>query len=137
MKEWIIGRNPVFETLVAERRNIFRLLVSENIIKKGRIADILDLSAGRKLHVQRIPRHQLDRIGPNHQGVAAEVSGYTYFSLQEILFQGEVLREDPFILILDSLQDPQNLGTLLRTAEIVGIHGVVLPFRRTATIPSI
>jgi 23S rRNA (guanosine2251-2'-O)-methyltransferase len=73
-------------------------------------------------------------ISPNHQGVALEVSGYPYSTLPDILENARQKGEPPFLLLLDTLQDPQNLGTLLRTAEIVGVHGIILPYRRTATI---
>jgi len=134
MKEWIVGRNPVYEILRAKRRHIFRVLISDNVRHKGRIAEITALCKSRQLKVDRVPRERLDQLGSNHQGIAAETSGYPYSTLLDILESASELGEAPFILILDSLQDPQNLGTLLRTAEIVGVHGAVLPLRRTATI---
>ena len=134
MKEWILGRNPVYETLRAKRRHIFRVLISNNVRPKGRVVEITDLCNSIQVKVHEVPRERLDQLGPNHQGVAVETSGYPYVSLLDILESSPELNEAPFILILDSLQDPQNLGTLLRTAEIVGVHGVVLPLRRTATI---
>ena len=81
-----------------------------------------------------MPREELNAASSNHQGVALETSGYPYQTLHDILDRALALGEDPFILLLDTLQDPQNLGTLLRTAEIVGVHGVLLPFKHTATI---
>jgi 23S rRNA (guanosine2251-2'-O)-methyltransferase len=76
----------------------------------------------------------LDAIAENHQGLALEASDYPYSNLVDILDLAEQRSEAPFLLILDTLQDPQNLGTLLRTAEVVGVHGVLLPLRRTATV---
>lgn len=134
MKEWILGRNPVYEVLRAKRRQIFRLKISSSAGEKGRLADILHLSSKQKVPVDRVPRAQIDSLGSNHQGVALEVSGYPYQTIHDILSRASERDESPFILILDTLQDPQNLGTLLRTSEIVGVHGVLLPFRRTATI---
>ena len=84
--------------------------------------------------VERISRQQLDSLAMNHQGVALEVSGYEYTDVADILERAERGGEPPFVLMLDSLQDPQNLGTLLRTAEIVGVHGVLLPLRHTAEV---
>lgn len=134
MREWITGRNPVFETLRAGRRQPFRLRLAQGVQEKGRLADILKLAAAKKLAVDRVPRQQLDSLGENHQGVALETNDYPYSALPDILARAERSGEPPFLLILDTLQDPQNLGTLLRTAEVVGVHGVLLPHRHAATI---
>jgi len=134
MKEWITGRNPIYEVLRARRRQCFRLQVAQNAQEKGRLADVIRLCTKRSLPVSRMPRERLDSMGPNHQGVALEVSGYPYQTLHDILDRASDRGESPFILILDALQDPQNLGTLLRTAEAVGVHGVFLPLRRSASI---
>lgn len=134
MKEWIVGRNPVYEVLEAGRRHLFTLRISQGAVEKGRLADVINLCTARNVRIERVRREQLDSFGPNHQGVALEVSGYPYQGLPELLDLAARRSEDPLILILDTLQDPQNLGTLLRTAEIVGVHGVVLPLARTATI---
>lgn len=134
MKEWISGRNPVYEALRAGRRQVFRLWVAEGVQDKGRLSEILSLAARRKCSVERVPRPRLDSIAENHQGLALEASGYPYSNLLDILDLAEQRGEQPFLLILDLIQDPQNLGTLLRTAEAVGVHGVLLPLRRTATV---
>jgi 23S rRNA (guanosine2251-2'-O)-methyltransferase len=134
MREWITGRNPVYEVLRAGRRHFFRLLVAEGVQEKGRLAEILDLVSFKKISAEWVPRGQIEAFGPGHQGVAIETSGYPYATLEEILERAEALQEPALVLILDTLQDPQNLGTLLRTAEIVGAHGVLLPYRRTATV---
>jgi 23S rRNA (guanosine2251-2'-O)-methyltransferase len=134
MREWIAGRNPVYEVLLARRRQVFRLQVADGVQEKGRLSEILKLSAGRKLKVERVPRSRLDSLGSGHQGVALEASGYPYRTLPDLLERAAERQEPPFFLVLDALQDPQNLGTLLRTAEIVGVHGVLLPLRHTATI---
>jgi 23S rRNA (guanosine2251-2'-O)-methyltransferase len=134
MREWITGRNPVSEVLCARRREASRLLIAEGVQEKGRIADIHQLAISSQVPVERVPRAQLDKLGQGHQGIALEASPYPYVDLTDILDLATTRQEHPFILILDTLQDPQNLGTLLRTGEAVGIHGVVLPLRRTATV---
>jgi 23S rRNA (guanosine2251-2'-O)-methyltransferase len=134
MREWIYGRNPVYEVVRAGRRQIFRLLIAQGVQFKSRLADIVELSKEEGFPVEYVPRTKLDSIQPNHQGVALEVSRYPYSSLPDIFELAEQRSESPLILILDTLQDPQNLGTLLRTGEVVGIHGVLLPYRRTATV---
>lgn len=134
MREWITGRNPVYEALRASRRDFFRFLVAEGAQEKGRLGDITLLARQKRLPVERVPRSQLDRLSQVHQGVALETSQYPYANVQDILDRASSRQEAPFLLILDTLQDPQNLGTLLRTGEAVGIHGVLLPLRRAATV---
>ena len=134
MKELLYGRHAVYETLRAGRRDPFRLLVAEGAQEKGRLAEILAMAAARRLPVERVPRARLDKLADGHQGVALEASGYPYADLQDILDRAAERNEPPFVLVLDSLQDPQNLGTLLRTAEAVGAHGALLPLARTAEV---
>ena len=134
MRDWIFGRNPVFEVLRSQRRHLFQLLVARNIQTKGRLEEILHMCYEIGLALRHVDRTRLEQISPNHQGIALEASGYPYSTLEEILDLSRQSNEAPLVLILDTLQDPQNLGTLLRTAEAVGVHGVLLPFRRTATV---
>lgn len=138
MREWIVGRNPVYEVLRAGRRHPFRLQVAQGAQEKGRLAEILQACADRKVPLERVPRQRLEALGAGHQGVALESSGYPYSALEDILGVAARRAEPPFVLILDALQDPQNLGTLLRTAEVAGVHGVLLPLRHTVTVtPSV
>jgi len=134
MRETIYGRNPVFETLRAKRRDVFSLRVAEGVQDRGRLTEILALAAQRKIPVERVPRLRLDKLSDSHQGVAMEVSGYPYVGLDDILDNARQRREALFVLILDTLQNPQNLGTLIRTAESVGVHGVLIPTHRAAEI---
>ncbi len=134
MREWIYSRNAVYETLRAGRRQVFKILLAEGVQEKGRVVDILRLAEARRIPVQRVAKLQLDRIHVAHQGVAAEVGAYPYGSLEEILQRAEARAEAPFVLLLDSLQDPQNFGSLLRTAEATGVHGVVLPLAHTVEV---
>jgi 23S rRNA (guanosine2251-2'-O)-methyltransferase len=133
-REWIVGRNPVSETLLAERRSVHRLWVAEGAQPKGRLAEVLKVCEAKQVPTKRVPRKQLDELGSGHQGVALEVGEYPYSSLQDMLVRAAEWNEPPLILILDTLQDPQNLATLLRTAEGVGVHGVLLPLRHAASI---
>jgi 23S rRNA (guanosine2251-2'-O)-methyltransferase len=134
VKEILTGRNPVYEALRARRRQGFRLLTAESAQGKGRLGEILQLCADRKIPCERVPRPRLDSLDAHHQGVALEVSGYPYAALADMLALATRRNEPPFLLILDTLQDPQNMGTLLRTAEAVGVHGVLLPLRHTVTV---
>jgi 23S rRNA (guanosine2251-2'-O)-methyltransferase len=134
MKEWIYGRNAVYETMRAKRRQFMRLRLAQGVEEKGHMGDIIRMASSLKLPIERVQRSNLDTLGSGHQGVALEASAYPYTALVDVLALAARRGEAPFILILDVLQDPQNLGTLLRTAEAVGIHGVLLPFRHTATV---
>src|SRR5512138_329575 len=127
MREFIYGRNPAYETLKARRRDVFRLQIAEGVQEKGRLMDILDLSAKRKIPIERVSRGHLDKLSESHQGVALEASQYPYVAAVDIYENAHKRGEPLFVLILDALQNPQNLGTLLRTAEAVGIHGVLIP----------
>ena len=134
--ETIYGRNPVYEVLRAGRRPVHRLLLAEGLRLRGHIQTAMAEAASAGIPIETVPRSSLDRIASNHQGVAAEVAPYPYASVAEILDLAQEKAEPPFVLLLDSLQDPQNLGTLLRTAEAVGVHGVVVPGHHTAGITS-
>jgi len=134
VKEWLYGRNAVYETLLAKRRQFFRLKIAQGVEEKGRITEIMRLATTLRLPIERVPRSSLEALGSGHQGVGLEASSYPYSAMADVLASAARRGEAPFVLILDVLQDPQNLGSLLRTAEAVGIHGVLLPFRRTATV---
>lgn len=134
MKEFIYSRNAIYETLRAKRREVFRIQLAEGAQERGRLEEILELAKERKIPIERAPRARLDKIHQNHQGVVAEVSSYGYSDVVEILEYARNKSELPFVLIIDSLQDPQNFGTLLRTAEVVGVHGVIIPLAHTVDV---
>jgi 23S rRNA (guanosine2251-2'-O)-methyltransferase len=132
MKELIYSRNAVYEVLRAKRRQVFSIEIAEGVQEKGRLEEILKMAKDQKIKVNRAPRPKLDKVHQNNQGIVAEVSKYPYSDVVEILdnTKGEL----PFVLILDSLQDPQNFGTLIRTAEALGVHGIVIPLARTVDV---
>jgi 23S rRNA (guanosine2251-2'-O)-methyltransferase len=134
MKEWITGRNPVYEVLRAGRRHIFRMWVARGVEEKGRLAEAIQLARARKCPVEWVMRGQLDALDESHQGVGLETSGFSYSNLVDIFDLAHSRQEPAFVLILDVIQNPQNLGTLLRTGEALGVHGVLLPFRRAAGV---
>ena len=138
MKEFIYSRNAVYETLRAKRRDVFKIQVAEGAQEKGHLKEILEFAKGRRIPVERVPRVRLDKVHQHHQGVVAEVSKYPYADLLDILETAHKRNEPPFVLLLDSLNDPQNFGTLIRTAEATGVHGVVIPLAHTVEVtPSV
>lgn len=134
MKENIYGRNPILETLRAGRRHFFQLTLAQGVKSTDRLNEIIQLAEKKKIPIRQAPRKELDKISDHSQGIALQVSAYPYRDLTEMLDKADSAEQSPFFLLLDTLQDPQNLGTLLRTAEAVGVHGVILPHKRTATV---
>lgn len=135
MKEWVYGRNAVYETLRAGRRRAYRLRLAEGLQPSARLDEIKALAAAKNIANQQVRRAELDGLAEgHHQGVALQVDEYPYAHLGQLLDKAKAASVPAFFLLLDTLQDPQNLGTLLRSAEAVGVHGVILPQRRTATV---
>ena len=134
MKEFIYSRNAVYETLRAKRRDVFRIEIAEGVQVKSKLTMILALASQRKIQVVKVPRARLDKIHENNQGIIAEVDKYPYTDLLDIFERAREKNEPPFVLLLDSLNDPQNFGTLIRTAEAVGVHGVVIPLAHTVEV---
>jgi 23S rRNA (guanosine2251-2'-O)-methyltransferase len=130
MKENIWGRNAVYEMLRAGRRQVYKLLVAEGVQERGHLTDALEIARQRSIPIQRVKREILDRMTDSHQGLVAEVDEYPYVEIDDMLDLAKQRNEPPLILLLDVIQNPQNLGTLLRTAEAVGAHGVIIPQRR-------
>ena len=136
MTEILYGRNAVREALRAGRRTFQRLMVSAGAQEAGTLGEVVKLAEKIGVPVARVDRHELDRRlrEANHQGVALECGPYPYAELDDCMALAAERNEPALILLLDHLQDPQNVGTLIRTAEIVGAHGVVLPGRRAADL---
>jgi 23S rRNA (guanosine2251-2'-O)-methyltransferase len=135
MRELLYGRNAVRECLRAGRRRVYKVLLAGGVRESGIVAEILDAARERGVASQRVERQQLDGLGDvNHQGVAAEVGAYPYSDPEAMLRAAEERGEPPLLLLLDCLQDPQNFGALLRTAEAVGVHGVIVPKRRAVAV---
>lgn len=132
----VYGRNPVYEMLRAGRRKVRYLLVDKKAKPQGRLADALQEAQARSIDVRYVDRSALDSRAQNHQGVAAVVGSYPYASVEAILSLADQRGETPLVLALDQVQDPQNFGTLIRTAEAVGVHGVVIPRARAVGITS-
>ncbi len=133
----IMGRNTVLEALRSER-DIHKIWVAEGATK-GQIQQVIAVAKENKVMIQVVPKKKLDQmVEGNHQGVIAQVAAYQYAELDDIFRLAEKKQEDPFILLLDELEDPHNLGSILRTADASGVHGIIIPKRRavglTATV---
>ena len=130
------GRNAVLE-LLESGRDINKILVA-NGEKHGSIHKILAIAKERKIIVTEMERNKLNQIAqtPNNQGVIAIVPPYDYCKVEDILEEAKRKNEMPFILILDGIEDPHNLGSIIRTAETAGVHGIIIPKRRAASVNS-
>lgn len=134
MKEWISGRNPVLETLKAGRRTIFQLKLARGLEEQGRLDEVKALALQNKIPLAVVDRTELNYLSENHQGVALQVGDYPYSEIADMLDLAQAGDEPPFLLILDLLQDPQNFGTLIRSAAAFGVHGIIIPFHRAVGI---
>jgi len=139
MSELIYGRHAVLETLHAGRRRLFRLWLEgdSDATARGIVAEIHAAAAAAKVPVRSVKGGLFERLAQqnvNAQGVALETGDYPYVDVADCLQEAERVGEPPLLLILDHLEDPQNLGTLIRTAEAVGAHGILIPERRAASI---
>lgn len=127
----IEGRNPIREALRAGYP-VASITVAEGAETKGSLAEILDLARLAHVRVARADRHDLDDLaeGHSHQGIIAEVADYSYVPWQRAIERSKI----PFLLALDGITDPQNAGSLIRTAYLMGVDAVLLPARRAAPV---
>lgn len=135
MREILYGRHAVHESLRAGRRRPYKLMLAEGVRQTDIIGQIVFLAEQAGISVNRTTRHDLDQIGKiHHQGVALETSDFPHTPLDDILAAVQSSADVPLFLLLDRLQDPQNVGSLMRTAEAVGVNGVVIQRRRAVGI---
>jgi 23S rRNA (guanosine2251-2'-O)-methyltransferase len=135
MIDLLYGRRPVYEVLRAGRRRIYGLTLAEGLRESDAvISQIVSLARSIGTPLARASRRELDRVSAHHQGVVLEVGPYPYVDLGEMLAYSAGQKAPPLFLLLDLLQDPQNVGSLLRSAEAVGVHGVVIPRRRAVGV---
>ncbi len=132
----IEGRNSVLELLQSEK-DINKIYITKGE-KHGSINKIIQLAKQKKIIIVEKDKKQMQQIAqtPNYQGVIATVPPYEYCEIEDILKKAKDQNEPPFVLILDGIEDPHNLGSIIRTAETAGIHGIIIPKRRAATVNS-
>ncbi|MED1205680.1 23S rRNA (guanosine(2251)-2'-O)-methyltransferase RlmB [Heyndrickxia acidicola] len=136
-QDLIAGRNPVLEALRSERE-INKIWIAEGS-QKGQMQQVIHLAKEARILVQFVPKQKIDQMTNEvHQGVVAQVAAYEYADLDDLFENAQKKNETPFFLILDELEDPHNLGSILRTADAAGVHGIIIPKRRavglTATV---
>ncbi|MGZ7445881.1 23S rRNA (guanosine(2251)-2'-O)-methyltransferase RlmB [Paenibacillus sp. TH7-28] len=133
-QEWIGGKHSLLEALNAGR-TINKIWVAEGA-QKHLTQPILAEAKNRGIVVQFVDKRKLDQMVPGlqHQGVVAQVAPYAYAEVDDLLTAAGERGEAPFLLILDEIEDPHNLGSILRTAECTGVHGVIIPKRRSAAV---
>ena len=132
----IEGRNSVIE-LLESKKDINKIFVTKGE-KHGSINKILAMARERNVIIVEKDKRQMEQMAqtPNYQGVIAIVPPFEYCEIEDILEDAKNKNEDPFVLILDGIEDPHNLGSIIRTAETAGIHGVIIPKRRAASVNS-
>ena len=137
MADNIEGRNPVLEALKAGRP-ITKILFSNNIERHGAVAEILHLAKTKGIPIEYVPRQVLDRqsVTSAHQGVIASAAVKEYLDLTDLLSVSAKKGEPPLYVILDGIEDPQNLGSIIRTADASAFHGVIIRSRRAVGLTS-
>ena len=133
-EDLIIGRNAVMEALKSDK-TIEALYVTKGQ-REGSINAILSLAKENRVVIKEVDKKKLDSMsnGEVHQGAIAVITPYKYFEVKDILDSAKEKGESPFIVILDELEDPHNLGSIIRTAETCGVHGIIIPKRRNVGV---
>ena len=126
----LTGRNPIREAL-KNRHDLEKLLVQKGELS-GSAKEIVQKAREQKVQIQVVDKSRLDDIAPHHQGLIAFASAYQYSTVEEILETAREKNEDPFIILLDGVTDPHNLGAIIRTAECAGVHGIIVPQHHSA-----
>ena len=135
-EDLIIGRNAVIEALKSDR-TIECVYVSKGDLE-GSIKVALGLAKDKGVIIKEADRRKLDTMcdGLNHQGIVARVTPFKYCEVNDILEDAKRKEQQPFIVILDEIEDPHNLGSIIRTAELCGVHGIIIPKRRNVGVTS-
>lgn len=127
--EMIIGKNPVLEALQSGRP-INKIIISEQL-NKNTERELHQMAKKANTIIQKVPKKRIDQLSKGrHQGIIAYVTAYDYATIEEIVENARRKEQLPFIIILDEIEDPHNLGAILRTADATGVHGVIIPKRR-------
>ena len=128
----IAGRNAVME-LLKSSKDINKIFIEKGE-KHGSINEIVARAKEARVVIVEVEKAKLNTMAENHQGVVAVVPPFNYCELEDILDFAKEKGEDPFVLVLDGIEDPHNLGSIIRTAETAGVHGIIIPKRRTVAV---
>ncbi|KIS03798.1 23S rRNA (guanosine(2251)-2'-O)-methyltransferase RlmB [Paucilactobacillus wasatchensis] len=135
--DFVIGRHPAVAALKSDQE-INKVFLQEGL-KSDSIKEIVDLAKKRRLVISTVPKNKLDQMTDrqNHQGVVLAVAAFQYAEIDDLFANAKAKNEAPFFIILDELEDPHNLGSILRTADAAGVHGVIIPKRRAVGLTSV
>ncbi|WP_137597912.1 23S rRNA (guanosine(2251)-2'-O)-methyltransferase RlmB [Paucilactobacillus kaifaensis] len=135
--DFIIGRHPAVEALKSEQE-INKVFLQESLTSDA-IKEIVQLAKKRRLVISSVPKNKLDQMTnrQNHQGIVLAVAAFQYAEIDDLFDNASKRGEEPFFLILDELEDPHNLGSILRTADAAGVHGIIIPKRRAVGLTSV
>ena len=135
--DFIIGRHPAVMALKSEQE-INKVFIQSGL-KSDAISQIIKLAKEKRLVISNVPKTKLDQMSDhqNHQGVALAVAAYHYATIDDLFENAAKHDEDPFFLILDELEHPHNLGSIIRTAGAAGVHGIIIPRRRAVGLTSV
>ncbi|GIN14560.1 23S rRNA (guanosine(2251)-2'-O)-methyltransferase RlmB [Shouchella clausii] len=130
-EEFIVGKNPVIEA-IKSGHPIHKIWIGDQS-QKGQMTKLTQLAKEQNVLVQTAPKRKLDQLvgHSNHQGVVASVAAYEYADMDALFAKAAAANEAPFFLVLDEIEDPHNLGSIMRTADAVGAHGIIIPKRRS------
>lgn len=132
--DFVFGRHAVVEALQTPDR-VNRVFIQEGTSSRD-AAKVIELAREKGIQVQTVPKTKIEDLVGNavHQGLVASIAAYEYADLEDVFKKAEEKGEDPFIVILDGVEDPHNLGSILRTADATGVHGIIIPKRRSASL---
>ena len=132
--DFVFGRHAVVEALQTPDR-VNRVFIQEGTSGRD-AAKVIELAREKGIQVQTVPKTKIEDLVGNavHQGLVASIAAYEYADLEDVFKKAEEKGEDPFIVILDGVEDPHNLGSILRTADATGVHGIIIPKRRSASL---
>lgn len=132
--DFVCGRHAVVEALQTPDR-VNRVFIQEGTSGRD-AAKVIELAREKGIQVQTVPKTKIEDLVGNavHQGLVASIAAYEYADLEDVFKKAEEKGEDPFIVILDGVEDPHNLGSILRTADATGVHGIIIPKRRSASL---
>ena len=135
-EDFVIGRHPAVAALKSKQA-VNKVFLQAGL-KADALKEVASLAKKKGVIVNQVPKAKLDLLadGQNHQGVVLAVAAYEYASLDDLFAKAQAKAEDPFFIILDGIEDPHNLGSIMRTADAAGVHGIIIPKRRAVQLTS-